>query len=358
LALLVALGGAAEGRMVLVRGEPELPNGPLWLHERDSGGPELERHEISPGTLVSIWEARSNSGQYDLYGRVDFELPPERIELDENNRAVITLTATGSFFGETTCCYLSVDFQYSASGNYGGQFQDRSFRSPAGAPLLGTNRLESAGRKPTARGHVSEFWAGDLEHTIEATLTVNGPRDPGPALSIAAIGNRSIQIVFPYTAVREDSPPEPVVDRPTPADPVPAEPVTAALPAPAGAIEPVACPTTGGMLQRLMFRAFRDWVAREYGGLPVIPDAEAIVLGHALGRVASAVGGDRERHEAFACLELALEAHMGHAALELGSTRDRLLRQAAMGMRDEEVAALTGVTDALPAEDFFAELLP
>ena len=85
-------------------------------------------------------------------------------------------------------------------------------------------------------------------------------------------------------------------------------------------------------------------------------DNAHLALGHALGRVASAVSGSPEREQAFACLELGVEQVVNLQSLVTGIKWKEAM-QAAMGMHDARVATLFRVTDSSPLDVVFENAL-
>ena len=83
------------------------------------------------------------------------------------------------------------------------------------------------------------------------------------------------------------------------------------------------------------------------------------IYGHALGRVAAAVGKDPQRRAAFACIEEGIGDLYAALALVPGNTLqdsvrlEQEVRHAAMGIFDSEVAQETGVTATSPADVVF-----
>jgi len=128
------------------------------------------------------------------------------------------------------------------------------------------------------------------------------------------------------------------------------------------------CPSTATLQDAPFFTTFQDYVREEYD--PDVP-FDAYAIGHAYGRVASAIGDDPERQVVFACLEVALEQYAERVKRYAGRDRVyppdidqtpneavRTMQAAAMGMHDDKVAERTGVTDTSPAETYFALLPP
>jgi hypothetical protein len=118
------------------------------------------------------------------------------------------------------------------------------------------------------------------------------------------------------------------------------------------------------------FGQFERFVEAEYGdpgrsawSAGLSTRERAMVYGHALGRVALAVGGDDTRHTVASCLLAAFERRTALAVLHGHLAGDatlraymRTLNEAAMGLHDEEVARVTRVRDESPAEDDFVAL--
>jgi hypothetical protein len=384
LALLLAFAAPAEAeRWVLVRGEPELHPGPVWGqdHEIAELGFYRRRFELEPGLLTYRSEGRFMTGigrmraqEIDVEAAVVFDLPPERIELDEDGRATFTLTASGRYAGRVNeCCRNdALQFRYEPEGHgpaWGAMEHEETRR-----PLLWAERFPSAGIQTNFAGEREEFWEGEVDAELVAVVEVDlGPPQPNwtPLPDVwrvlARLGAGGYGVTFPYALVQEASAQAAVTgpaidpDAGLPAQAEPASPIPPAADAPptVGLLEPPACPVTGDLLEGPIWRGFLEWVREAYdhprGDDPVHP----AVLGRALGRIALAVGGDEQRHVAFACLEDALDLWAAQVDQLLGMAPGlafRTLWQAAMGLHDDEVLRITGIGDTSPAEDLMARL--
>ena len=113
--------------------------------------------------------------------------------------------------------------------------------------------------------------------------------------------------------------------------------------------------------ESVLWEQFEDFVEQEYLGGRKFIAANGLVVGHALGRVASAVRGDPDRQAAFACLQLGIEQILGLGVLKdpggFDAAHQRIIA-AAMGMYDEEIRQQTGVSDTSPADQVFAGMDP
>ncbi len=112
-----------------------------------------------------------------------------------------------------------------------------------------------------------------------------------------------------------------------------------------------------------LWRQFANFVSVEYldGRSFEASFGNAEIIGHALGRAATAVQGDPDRQIAFACLELAIQQLTAAAVImdvEGGANAQEKIIAASMGMYDKEVRKLTGVTDTSPADSVYAGLVP
>lgn len=114
-----------------------------------------------------------------------------------------------------------------------------------------------------------------------------------------------------------------------------------------------------------VWRNFMAFVNEEYGykGTDewVGSEAEALVLGHALGRVALAQGNDPLRQEGVACLQLALKQHYARIILGISprfEARYELMQSTSRGYNDDRVKQLTGVTSHSPAYGVFGASTP
>jgi hypothetical protein len=124
----------------------------------------------------------------------------------------------------------------------------------------------------------------------------------------------------------------------------------------------VSCPTNSASNTRV-FERFQQAVAIEYGyddkgnRRPFTTREQALVLGHALGRMANGVQENRKRQTAFACIQLALE-QIYSTDLLYGSAAQlkdyRLLQEAAYGVHNAEVARISGINSSRPLRQVFA----
>ncbi len=121
--------------------------------------------------------------------------------------------------------------------------------------------------------------------------------------------------------------------------------------------EGVKCPVTSP-INLPITHAFISFVDNEYfkKGMPW-GERGVYGYGHALGRLARAVQSQTDRHEAFECVKLAVEQKILNEGLkgDLISSR-RLLaifKNASLGMHDEKVEELTGVTSREPLYHLF-----
>lgn len=128
------------------------------------------------------------------------------------------------------------------------------------------------------------------------------------------------------------------------------------------------CPAAAP-LSSIAWREFLEFSKREYGrdnGM------KTLGLGHALGRVAAAIGHDPERAKVVDCLIIAMNHFIVLGQLKVtvfagrwvtalqaqqaaGKAYIRVM-ETAMGMHDQEVARATGVRNNSPAESYFTRL--
>ncbi|WP_239249755.1 PAN domain-containing protein [Candidatus Nitrotoga sp. M5] len=106
-----------------------------------------------------------------------------------------------------------------------------------------------------------------------------------------------------------------------------------------------------------IWQDFKSFVEKEYYQGEKGGGGRRYAFGHALGRLASAVQGQPDRHEAFECVKLVLEREISLLVAMGAPENARVLystvMEAAMGMHDEEVAKLTGVTSTEPLYHLF-----
>ena len=124
------------------------------------------------------------------------------------------------------------------------------------------------------------------------------------------------------------------------------------------------CPATHNLQGSAIMREFDAWLRSEYGDLGRVADPRdrIFVYGHGLGRVASAVRDDPGRKALFDCLQIGVEQVAASSEFLFGGVSSgakyRLVQEAAMGMRDEEVLRATGVSSGAPAHAYFDRFPP
>lgn len=128
-----------------------------------------------------------------------------------------------------------------------------------------------------------------------------------------------------------------------------------------------ACPNPESAQSAPVVQMFMDHLRQHYPMLRDDPslsmEDRLILIGHALGRQALAVGDDPDRKAAFDCLQVALEQNEAWPMILGRPVRGRTgvpeyfhtIYASAMGMHDDRVAALAGYTAATPLPTVFGD---